>query len=171
MRIENLRRDGKEEVGERALIKTRITRDESREMATDTVATFTTKLTLFHSIRILLARSTRFARASLKMRTISPRSEQRPEGEPVQALFRPVSRQQADPNPEEQLGREHPNEYPVHPHRSANAPRRDNIHSQVRAAVQNYTEPRSQERSRGRQDQVKNGAGQDPGADGSACGE
>ena len=71
MRIENLRRDGKEEVGERALIKTRITRDESREMATDTVATFTTKLTLFHSIRILLARLVRFARPSLKMRLAS----------------------------------------------------------------------------------------------------
>jgi hypothetical protein len=36
-------------------------RDESREMATDIMATSTTELTLFHSIR--LARFTRFALA------------------------------------------------------------------------------------------------------------
>ena len=45
------------------------TRDESREMATDTMATSTTKLTLFHSI--LLARLTHFSLASLKMRLAS----------------------------------------------------------------------------------------------------
>ena len=51
------------------------TREESREMATDIImATSTTKLTLFHSI--LLTRFTRFALASLKMRTISLRSAQ-----------------------------------------------------------------------------------------------
>jgi len=40
------------------------------------MATSTTKLTLFHSIRILLTRFIRFALASLKMRTISLRSAQ-----------------------------------------------------------------------------------------------
>ena len=43
-------------------------------MATDIMATSTTKLTLFHSIR--LARLVWFARASLKMRLASLRSAQ-----------------------------------------------------------------------------------------------
>ena len=50
------------------------TRDEVREMATGIKATSNTKLTLFHLI--LLTRLTRFALASLKMRTISLRSAQ-----------------------------------------------------------------------------------------------
>jgi len=45
------------------------TRDESREMTTDIMATSTTKLTLFHSK--LLTRFNRFALASLKMRLAS----------------------------------------------------------------------------------------------------
>jgi len=45
------------------------TRDESREMTTDEMATSTTELTLFHSIR--LARFIRFALTSLKMRLTS----------------------------------------------------------------------------------------------------
>jgi len=48
------------------------TSDESREMATDIMATSTTKLA--HSI--ILTRFIRFALASLKMRTISLRSAQ-----------------------------------------------------------------------------------------------
>mgnify|MGYP006086775443 CR=1 FL=1 len=53
------------------------TRDGSREMAADIMATSTTKLTLFHSIR--LARSVCFALPSLlKMRTISLRSAKAP---------------------------------------------------------------------------------------------
>ena len=57
------------ERGERALDEDENTRDESREMAADIMATSTTKLTLFHSIR--LARLARFARAPLKMRLAS----------------------------------------------------------------------------------------------------
>ena len=68
--------NGKEvsERSERALMKTRILAMNPAEMATDIMATSTTKLTLFHSI--LLTRFTRFALASLKMRTISLRSAQ-----------------------------------------------------------------------------------------------
>jgi hypothetical protein len=44
-------------------------RDKVHEMATDVMATSTTKLTLFHPIR--LAHFTRFARLSLKMRLAS----------------------------------------------------------------------------------------------------
>ena len=59
------------ERSERALRKTSSihTRDESREMAIDILATFTTELTLFHSIR--LARFIRFALASIKMHLAS----------------------------------------------------------------------------------------------------
>ena len=61
------------ERSERALRKEdEHTRDESREIATDIMATSTTELTLFHSIR--LGRLVWFARASLKMCTISLRS-------------------------------------------------------------------------------------------------
>ena len=69
------------ERSERALRKTEYTRDESREMATDIIATSTTKLT--HSI--LLTRFTRFALASLKMRLASlgaGRHAQSPEPSP-----------------------------------------------------------------------------------------
>jgi len=53
-------------------------------MATDIMATSTTELTLFHSIR--LARLVWFARASLKMRTISLRSAQVRELESLKRL-------------------------------------------------------------------------------------
>ena len=61
-----------------SLLEDEHTRDGSREMATDIMATSTTKLTIIHSIRIRLARSACFARPSLKMRTISLRSAQNP---------------------------------------------------------------------------------------------
>jgi len=58
------------------LLEDEHSRDEVREMATDSMDASTTTLTLYYSTQFVFVWLARFARPSLKMRTISLRSAQ-----------------------------------------------------------------------------------------------